>query len=426
MTSSLLKPFLAGSATYFVSNVINAAIPFALLPVLTRYLRPDEYGEVAMFQTLLGGLNAFVGLSVAGAAGRKHFDDALSENELRQFLAACLQVLVASSAVALLAMYAFRAPLGRWLGLNPRWLPWGVFATAASVVLQLRLSQWQVRGQARLYGALQIFQSALNMVLSLLLVVAIPWGAAGRIGAYVAAIGVVAILALVLLHRDRLFAFFVWRPDLIKEALSYGVPLVPHVAGAFALSSVDRVVITNELGLSETGQYMVAVQLAGAMSIVFDAVNRAYTPWLFENLRTGSADRNREIVRFTYYGFGLLLLGAALAFVVGPPLVTWLAGNRYASAAKVIGVLFLGQAFMGMYLLLTGYVFYSKRTGLLSAATVASGTLNVLLLLVLIPWLGAVGAALAFCASMVIRFFLTWGVAQRRHPMPWFDSRVRS
>lgn len=53
---------------YLVSNILNAIIPFALLPVLTRYLSPEEYGEVAMFQTLLGAMTAFVGLSMAGAA----------------------------------------------------------------------------------------------------------------------------------------------------------------------------------------------------------------------------------------------------------------------------------------------------------------------------------------------------------------------
>ena len=52
--------FLAGSAVYLFSNILNAAIPFALLPVLTRYLTPEEYGEVAMFQTLLGALMAFI------------------------------------------------------------------------------------------------------------------------------------------------------------------------------------------------------------------------------------------------------------------------------------------------------------------------------------------------------------------------------
>jgi hypothetical protein len=51
----------SGSAIYLVSNICNAAIPFLLLPILTRWLGTTAYGQVAMFQTLLGALAAVVG-----------------------------------------------------------------------------------------------------------------------------------------------------------------------------------------------------------------------------------------------------------------------------------------------------------------------------------------------------------------------------
>lgn len=34
---------------YTVANALNSAIPLLLLPILTRYLSPEEYGMVAMF-----------------------------------------------------------------------------------------------------------------------------------------------------------------------------------------------------------------------------------------------------------------------------------------------------------------------------------------------------------------------------------------
>src|SRR5690606_34839927 len=69
------NPSLAsGASIYLLSNILNAALPFALLPILTRYLGPAQYGEVAMFQTFLATLAAFTGLSVQGAAARKYYD----------------------------------------------------------------------------------------------------------------------------------------------------------------------------------------------------------------------------------------------------------------------------------------------------------------------------------------------------------------
>lgn len=115
-----------------------------------------------------------------------------------------------------------------------------------------------------------------------------------------------------------------------------------------------------------------------------------------------------------------------MAFVIGPWLVTLVTVPKYAKAGEIIGWLALGHAFSGMYFMLMHYVFYSKRTGLLSVTTITSGLINIVLLLVLIRHLGLEGAAIAYSIAMAIRFFFTWWVAQRRHPMPWFSSYSKS
>tara|TARA_Y100001001_G_scaffold163426_1_gene192381 strand:+ start:918 stop:2195 length:1278 start_codon:yes stop_codon:yes gene_type:complete len=414
---------LAGSAVYLVSNILNAIIPFALLPVLTRYLSPEEYGELAMFQTLLGVLAAFVGLSMYGAAGRKFYEGDLGKEDLAEFIGACLQILLITSLISLLVLLAFSGQFSDWLGLDKQWIILAVLVSAATVIIQLRLGQWQVRKQAFKYGVLQISQSLINVLLSLAFVVVLLDGAGGRISAQVWAAVIFAFVSLWLLKRGNLLSFLSWRPDYIREALSFGVPLIPHVGGMFLLASVDRFVINSELGLGQTGIYMVAAQFAATLALIFDAINKAYVPWLFERLKRSQEDEKLKIVRFTYGWYALILCGAALAFIVGPWLITFVAGEEYARAGDVVGWLALGQVFGGMYLMVTNYIFFSKRTGLLSLVTVASGLINVGLLLVFIDRFGLEGAAYAFCVAMGIRFLLTWVVAQRRYAMPWFGSR---
>jgi O-antigen/teichoic acid export membrane protein len=97
------------------------------------------------------------------------------------------------------------------------------------------------------------------------------------------------------------------------------------------------------------------------------------------------------------------------------------AGTQYRAAGDVIGWLVLGQGFGGMYLMVTNYIFFSKKTGLLSVVTLASGLVNVALLFALVGTYGAEGAGMAFSCAMGLRFLLTWAVAHYRHPMPWFS-----
>lgn len=374
-----------------------------------------------MFQTLLGALGAFVGMTFVGAAGRKYYDDDLPKSELAEFVGSCIQLAIVSSVIVFVVLFVFKAEFSNWLSLKTDYILFAVVVAACSVVVALRLNLWQVQKKAIQYGALQMSQSLFNMLLSLLLVVVLLTGAKGRIDAQIAASLVFALIAFYLLKKDGLLKVLIWRKDYLAEILRFGVPLMPHLAGGFLLNSVDRFVINDELGLAEAGIYMVAVQLTAAAGIVFGAINNAYVPWLFEKLKANVYQEKQKIVKLTYLWFLCIILGVLLAFFIGPWLVMLVAGEKYAQAGEVIGWLALGQGFQGMYLMVTNYIFFSKKTGLLSVASISSGFINLLLLIVFIRILGLQGAAIAFALSMGIRFVLTWFIAHKRHPMPWIS-----
>ncbi|MFB2649027.1 lipopolysaccharide biosynthesis protein [Shewanella mangrovisoli] len=392
------------SFVYLLSNIISASIPFLLLPILTRALSPAEYGQIAMFQTLVAGLAAFIGLNAVGAANRKYYDDDSNIYEFSQYNGTCLHILLGSTVVMLCIVAAFSKQLSEFLSIPVSWIYSAVIFSALSFVINLRLGQWQVRGEASKFGALQIGNSLFNMVLSLLLVIALHFGAQGRIDAQVIAASLSAMLALSMLAKEKLISFFCWRPDNLKQVLQFGVPLIPHIFGCFLLSAVDRFVINQELGIAEAGVYMVAVQLSMALNIVFDAINKAYVPWLFEILKRDILAEKRKVVKYTYCYFLLLLLLAPIPFLIGPWALVLIAGEEYRAAADVIGWLCLGQIFGGMYLMVTNYVFYAKKTGTLSIVTIVSGMLNVLMLLIMVPEYGVLGAAWAFILAKLVQF----------------------
>jgi O-antigen/teichoic acid export membrane protein len=180
-------------------------------------------------------------------------------------------------------------------------------------------------------------------------------------------------------------------------------------------------VINAKLGAADVGIYMTAAQLAAGLGLIFDAINSAYVPWLFERLKRNETQEKRQIVRWTYFYFLVLAGVVILAFTLAPRVLVLVTGDKYAAGAKVISWLILGWVLHGMYLMVTNYVFFSKRTGLLSLSTITAGLLNVGLLLVLVPYQGLRGAAIAFAISSAVKLILTWSAAQRSHPMPWFD-----
>jgi O-antigen/teichoic acid export membrane protein len=411
---------LAKSLIYFGSNIANALIPLLMLPILTRVLTVEQYGQVGLFQTLVTAFAGIVGLSAAGAAGRRYFDELESGEEMATYMGSALQVLAVSMLPIIALTLAFAAPISSQLQIPVSWVIGATVVPACNVAIQMRLVQWQVRGAAASYGMLQVAYSLVNFAISLLLVLPLHQGGAGRVIGQIAAGIVVAATAIVLLRRDRLLRFFVWRPDEIRQILHFGLPLVPHTIGLFLLVYADRVVIANQLGLKAAGMYIAAMQLVGGAGLIFDAINKAYVPWLYERLARDHHHEKRQIVRFTYLWYAAIGVGVALAFLIGPPLFVRIAGDNYREAAPIIGWIALGQGLSGMYLMVTNYVFYSRRTGILAITTMASAAAGLGALFLLIPLYGLRGAAYAFCFGMSVRFLLTWGAAHLRHPMPWF------
>ena len=128
-TQGRIAGLFTGSSLYLISNIANAMVPFLLLPLLTRYLAPEEYGLVSIFQALTTGLLAFVGLNTVGAAVR-HYYDVDSKAQLASYVGGCFKILAISALAVLGVMLVLRKPAVDLAGLPSEWLLLSVLASA--------------------------------------------------------------------------------------------------------------------------------------------------------------------------------------------------------------------------------------------------------------------------------------------------------
>lgn len=401
-----------------LSNILNAIVPFLLLPILTNNLSPDEYGKIAMFQTLVSGLLALTGLNSVGSANRFFYDKNTSQS-VSEYNGACFHILFISSGALFIVFLMMHSLLSKLLHIPHDWLLWAIFVSSCTFIIQLRLGQWQIREEAFKYGLLQVSQSIFLFFVTLLLLFSFKQGAVSRINAMSITGVLYVVISVSALYREGLLSLTKVRLDYIKDALMFGVPLIPHVIGIFLLSSIDRVLISDKLGVAAAGIYMVGVQLSLGMIVVFDAINKAFVPWLFRTLAENHITKLNNLVRFTYLYFIVVFFLGILSFWVGPYVVKFIVGDEYLEATGLIGWLCLGQAFTGMYLMVTNYLFYKKRTGLLSLVTITCGILNIMLMVYAMEFYGLVGVSIAFAFSMCIRFIATWLLALRVCGFSW-------
>jgi O-antigen/teichoic acid export membrane protein len=410
------------AAVYAAANVLSSAIPFVLLPVLTRVLSPADFGMVAMFSVLQAILFPLVGLGTKHAVAAHFFSPG---GDTARFLVTCLALTAVSSASLALLMLPFRDFLASMTFLPAGWLLVAVAAAAAQVVVMLTLALWQARRSAVRFGIFQVLQAATNVGLSLLFVLSLGLGWEGRVLGQVGALVLFAALGILALWSACDLA---WPPraDHLREALAFGLPLVPHgLAGAAAMVA-DRFLITAMLNVEQTGLYTAALQIAMVLALAVQAFNRAYQPWLFGGLQQGSAAFRRRAVQGSYVYFFFLAAAAAIVGLAAPSIVRVVLGEGFQSAATFIPFLAFGVAFGGMYNAVANYLILSRRTAWLSLASVVAGAVNIAGGILLIRHNGALGAAQAFMLAQLTTFLLAWWLAGKAYAMPWrsaFSSR---
>jgi O-antigen/teichoic acid export membrane protein len=414
-----IKNTLIVNASYYIFiNILVGLIPFLLLPILTRYLSPQEFGLVALYTSLVALFSAIFTIGVNGVISRMYFD--FNEKEFNEFIGACFSIVVISSFIISVTIFLYSDQLGVVIKFPINWLWTIVLAAFSQALFSIGIAVLQVKMAARQFAIAQLMQSIQFAALTLLLVVFFENGWEGRIFAQVisGALGALAMVAyLFRIHgvsiRYKLLHF--------KQALRQGLPLFVHIIFGLILSQADRFIISHYEDQNEVGIYVLASQLVMILTFIMDGCNKAYAPWLFNKLLTANYALRCKIVKYTYISYVFFWTASILFASLFQNRMGVIFGKDYQISGQYIFLLSFATAFMWMYFMVTLYIQFSKRTEYLAIITLFVGTSNLFLCQIFVENWGTIGAAYVAVVSQAAMFLLAWIFANYLVPMPWFS-----
>jgi O-antigen/teichoic acid export membrane protein len=407
---------LKSSSFYTLSGIINSAIPFLFLPILTRILTPSEYGIIAMFQISVSIVLPFVGLNLEAAIARKYYD---GENSKFSSFAGTSTLLGTASAIIIGFIFWFYSDsLSNLTQIPKEYIIFIVTLAYLRFLMLVLLAIFQVKLKALSYGLFQIIHSALSLsaTLYLLFVVALTWEA--RIIGQLIAGFIIAIFSLIIMLKNDYIKWTVTKKD-INYAVSFGVPLIPHAIGSVGLIVIDRFFLTELIGVDATGIFTIAYQLGAIISIITISFNNAFVPWLFNNLNKNDVFLKRKIVKITYVYFIAIIFISISLIILFPLLLNIFIGQKFHSIDQYSYLIILGFAFQGMFFMVTNYLYYVKKTYLQSLISFGIIAIKIPLTYYAITNYGLAGAAWSFLLTYFLFFLITWFVSSRVYKMPW-------
>ncbi len=416
------KPNFFGSASiYFGANVINASIPFLLMPILTRLLTPSDYGYIAMFSILLGVFNAILGFNTHGAISVRFFQ--LNAVELSEYIGACIIILLGSAAIFSLIIFSIEQWIVKTTGLPTAWIVNAFLLALLQFLINIYLSILQAKGNAKKYGSLQIGQTLINLSMSLFLIVYIYRSWEGRLIGQSVGIVALGMFAIYFLIRDGYFNSSLNFLKYWVDALKFGVPLVPHALSALILANSGQFIAGILLESKNAGIYAVALQLGMVVGFLSDSFVKAYGPWLYAQLSHGNGKSKSFIVGITYIIFILFFIYSAFASFIMIELIEILLGAAFWEAKTLIPYIFMGNALTGMYYAVAGFFFFTSKTKYIPFVTLASGCVMLILMLLLGTEFGITGIATGYLLGQVFMLTIAIYLSNKIYPLPWLKFK---
>ncbi|WP_297442325.1 oligosaccharide flippase family protein [Sulfurimonas sp.] len=411
------KKLLKNSFIFILGDILNRSVPFFMLPILTRYLTPDDYGIISIFSVSVGILSVFIGLSVEGAINVNFFQ--LTKEKLKEYIGNTIIILNISTILVLLIVLLFFPYILQHLKLEKEWLIVAVFLAFSQFFTTINMLLWTAEQNPKAYSFYKIVQTLITTILSILLVVGLGLGWEGQLLATSIASVLFSMISFIFILK-RGYLIFKFNKNYLEDALKFGVPLVPHALSGWIKTGADRVVLMSLLGATATGIYSVGYQLGMVISIIVTAFNKAWSPYLFKILANNpSQKQKKQLVFYSYIYFIAIFFLAIVVSYILELIIPYFLGERFIQSSKYILYFSLAFAFGGMYFMVTNYIFFVKKTHILAMITFATAIIHIALLYILISLHGAIGAAEATLLSYIITFIVTWWLSNKVYAMPW-------
>jgi O-antigen/teichoic acid export membrane protein len=404
---------------YGLGGVALQLVGIVTLPIFARVFSPADYGILELGMTVAAILMIVVDFGMASASQRSYFDygDADEQPRRRVLSTALLFQLLLGSAVAA-ALIVAAAPISRALfdgrekvailvliGLS---LPVLAAAQFGREVLRLEFRPWA-------YLVASVVGAAVGAAVSILAVVSWDAGVEGPFIGGLAGPLAGAVIGIALVHR-RVRA----RPSRreLDVMLRYGVPLIPTALALWALSLIDRLMLSRLANLDEVGQYAIANRLATPVLLAVTALALALSPFVL-SIHQEDPQREREVRARVLTDFTAGLCAIALVTALWAREVQELVAPAFDEAFRSAGIVAFGQAAFGVSTVLVAAIAIARKTNWLMLYAGLAAVLNIALNFALIPPFGQVGAAVATLIAYVGLCALYYRRGQVVHHTPY-------
>jgi len=409
---SLIK----SSAVYLGTSVINKALPFLMLPVLTQYLPPSDFGILSLFLVFYSLYNAFVGMNIHANISKNFFS--CSRQELAIIVGNIFYILCFSAVLLMLITLVMSYFRDRIFSIPSNTLLILPLLSVFMMVNSINLTILRNEARPYIYGIFEITNSFINVTVTLIFLLIFDKGWLSQIYGLAVANAVMFVVSIVYMtNRNYIKTVFV--RSKIEEILKLSMPFIPHILGGIIIAVSDRMFIEKMVGLEAVALYSVGYSFGMIIMLFTDAFIKAWSPWFYKCLAKPDESKKKQIVRYTRTYVVVTFMAAGAISVVAKFILPFMVTEEFHGANEFVFAIAIGYAVQGIYKIFYPYLVHIGKTSFLAISSLSAAILNLFLNYVLIKWFGVIGAAYSTIGAFSLSALMVFWFQNKYYPMPW-------
>jgi O-antigen/teichoic acid export membrane protein len=383
-----------------IGETLPKLIGLLLLPIMTKYLTPEEYGIFAYIDAIILFVFVFSIISLNTYLLREYFELDTIINR-KKLLGNFFLFLISYNFILFFFLYFLLYSLFFYVNVKFEIMP---ILTLALLVNFFEIFNifpqiiYRVQEKAIKYIYFTISKVFFQVLAILFFLINMDQGVFSKYYGLLLVGIVYAIISFFIVKENAIFSFNLKQ---LKEGLFFSFPLVFGALSFIALDISDRIILERYVSMRELGIYSIAYALGFSINVIIKGSYKAFEPLIFKNSRKEGFMDIFKSVKNEY--FTLIFSIGLLVILFSKELVLLLVDSNFYEAHLLVPIIVLAAVAKGVYSLYAVLLIINKKTKTLSLIIIIGATVNIAINLLYIEDYGSSAAALStFFAYLIM------------------------
>lgn len=399
------KKIIKSTFIYTLGELIPKLFSFAFLPIFTTYLSSSDYGIMSYTNSIMLFLYVLACLALNSFLLRKYYEFK-TEYDRKKLIGNVATVIIIFNVFILALAFLIGPPLSKYADLKVDFFPYfslSLLINFLEVFSIVPLVIFRIKEKPIQYVLLNVGKNVLPYLIIYYLLAYPKWG---LMSFYYGRLFVNLLFLIPLIYITYRHAIFDISISLIKEGLKFSIPLLPGTIAYLLMSISDRIIMERYISLSMIGIYSIAFTLASGLGMFIQSGYRAFEPEIFKKFGnegfSSFIDGLHRIFMFIVFSMAIVLS------LFSKEILLILTKGDFVNGYTLVPILITGVVLTAENAILGSIAIAEKKTKLSMYSTLIGAVFSLVVNIILIPYIGYYGAAIAYVVSFLVMNIITF------------------